>query len=202
MKKFFIGVTVLAVLFGLYWFLLREKEGPGSPKQQALSVNKHSSVFNKSLDSTLTAYFSIKDAFVDADTMKIKIAVSGFLIQLDKLPLDELKKDTNIILDVVSGQLADIRANAVSISSGKDITAMRRDFSSVNENIYPLLKTIHYSGNTLYWQNCPMAFGENQPANWISNTEEIVNPYLGKNHPEYKGTMLHCGEVMDSIKAN
>ena len=33
------------------------------------------------------------------------------------------------------------------------------------------------------------------------NTEEIINPYLGKNHPEFKSGMLHCGEVKDSIKA-
>ena len=71
----------------------------------------------------------------------------------------------------------------------------------IGESIYPLLKTIHYDGNTLYWQNCPMAFGEDKGANWISNTAEIINPYLGKNHPEFKGTMLHCGEVKDSIKA-
>jgi hypothetical protein len=46
-----------------------------------------------------------------------------------------------------------------------------------------------------------MAFNENEPANWISNSQEIINPYLGKNHPKHKGTMLHCGEVKDSIIA-
>jgi len=46
-----------------------------------------------------------------------------------------------------------------------------------------------------------MAFGEDKGADWISNSEEIVNPYLGKNHPEYKGSMLHCGEIKDTIKA-
>ena len=45
-----------------------------------------------------------------------------------------------------------------------------------------------------------MAFGEGKDANWISNTEEIFNPYLGKNHPEFKGTMLHCGEIKDTIQ--
>ena len=43
---------------------------------------------------------------------------------------------------------------------------------------------------------------EDKGANWISNTPEIINPYLGKNHPEFKATMLHCGETKDSIKAN
>jgi hypothetical protein len=98
-------------------------------------------------------------------------------------------------------QLSDIKANAESLLNQTVITEMRQDFRMVSENIYPLLKTIHYEGETLYWQNCPMAFGEDKGANWISNTEEIINPYLGKNHPEFKATMLHCGEVKDSIKA-
>ena len=70
----------------------------------------------------------------------------------------------------------------------------------ISENLYPFLKTIKYEGPKLYWQNCPMAFGEDKEANWISNTKEIINPYLGKNHPEYKSSMLHCGEIKDTIK--
>ena len=46
-----------------------------------------------------------------------------------------------------------------------------------------------------------MAFGDDQAANWISNSTEIVNPYLGKRHPKYKAGMLHCGELKDSITA-
>ncbi len=77
---------------------------------------------------------------------------------------------------------------------------MREDFRMISENLYPFLKTIKYEGSSLYWQNCPMAFGEGKEANWISNTKEIINPYLGKNHPEFKSSMLHCGEIKDTIK--
>ena len=98
-------------------------------------------------------------------------------------------------------QLGDVKANAESLLNQTDITEIRQDFRMIGESIYPLLKTIHYEGKTLYWQNCPMAFGDDKGANWISNTEEIINPYLGKNHPEFKSGMLHCGEVKDSINA-
>ena len=68
--------------------------------------------------------------------------------------------------------------------------------------MYPSFFTaINYEGPTLYFENCPMAFGENNAANWISNSAEIVNPYMGKKHPQYKATMLGCGEVKDSIVA-
>jgi len=66
--------------------------------------------------------------------------------------------------------------------------------------MYPgFFKMINYEGATLYLQYCPMAFGDEKGANWISNSAEIVNPYLGKNHPIYKAAMLHCGELKDSL---
>jgi hypothetical protein len=44
-----------------------------------------------------------------------------------------------------------------------------------------------------------MAFDGDKDANWISNSNEIVNPYLGKKDPKYKAGMLNCGEVKDSL---
>jgi hypothetical protein len=78
---------------------------------------------------------------------------------------------------------------------------MRKDFSMVSEFLYPFLKTVGYEGTKIYWQNCPMAFGDDKPANWLSTSAEINNPYLGMHHPEFKSAMLHCGETMDSIYA-
>ena len=78
---------------------------------------------------------------------------------------------------------------------------MRKDFGMVSENLNPFLRTINYEGEKIYWQFCPMAFGEDKGANWLSKTQEVINPYLGKNHPKYKADMLNCGEVKDSIMA-
>jgi len=149
----------------------------------------------------LNAYFDLKAAFVEADTAMAKVAGKKFLLFIDSLKLNELAEDTTGILESAATQLGDIKANAESLLKQNDITQMRQDFRMVGESIYPLLKTIHYEGKTLYWQNCPMAFGDGKEANWISNTEEIFNPYLGKKNPEFRATMLHCGEVKDSIKA-
>ena len=125
-----------------------------------------------------------------------------FISMLDSIKVDELKNDTSTITAAAKASIADIRSNAVSLMAQTDITEMRQDFRMVTEMMYPgFFKTINYEGPKLYLENCPMAFGEDKAANWISNSAEIVNPYLGKNHPEYKGSMLHCGEVKDTIKA-
>lgn len=202
MKKLLIVLVLALVVGGVYWkFFASKNEGPEEPKEAPITVKRHSDAFNNGIDSLMNAYFKIKDAFVDADTAKAKAATQQFIALADSNRLSELKEDTNRIYESGIMMMNDIRLNAESLLQQHDITEMRQDFRMVGENIYPLLKTIHYEGKPLYLQNCPMAFGEDKGANWISNTSQVINPYLGKNHPEFKGTMLHCGEVKDSIVA-
>ena len=99
------------------------------------------------------------------------------------------------------GTFDGIKSNAADILVQTNLLEMRKDFSMVSENLYPFFKIINYEGDKMYWQNCPKAFGDDKEANWVSKTTEVVNPYLGKNHPEFKATMLHCGMIKDTIKA-
>ena len=200
MKKLFAILVIVALALGGWLLFLKDKSHKEGSRQQPLKVGKHSSEFNQSINSVVSAYLSLKDAFVNADIAKIKEQEKKFISVIDSVKLDDLKKDTTGIFQSAQLIIGDIKSNAEAISKETDITEMRQDFRMVSENFFPLLKTIHYEGEKLYWQNCPMAFGEGKDASWISNTEEIINPYLGKNHPEYKGTMLHCGEIKDTIQ--
>ncbi len=200
MKKLFAILVIVALALGGWWLFFKDKSHNEGSRQQPLKVGKHSSEFNQSINSVVSAYLSLKDAFVNADIAKIKEQEKKFISVIDSVKLDDLKKDTTGIFQSAQLIIGDIKSNAEAISKETDITEMRQDFRMVSENFFPLLKTIHYEGEKLYWQNCPMAFGEGKDASWISNTEEIINPYLGKNHPEYKGTMLHCGEIKDTIQ--
>ena len=202
MKKLLFLILILLAAFCAYWvFTKGKKEGITIAKAEALVTNSHSASFNGGIDSLLNAYFLIKEALVNSDSLSAKSAVKSLIILADTNRLAELKKDSSGIYSSAIMQLGDVKANAESLLNQTDITEIRQDFRMIGESIYPLLKTIHYEGKTLYWQNCPMAFGDDKGANWISNTEEIINPYLGKNHPEFKSGMLHCGEVKDSINA-
>lgn len=202
MKKLLILVTLLILIAGVYWYKFRFKKNyyKEDNMQESLHVGKHSAEFNNKIDSIMSFYFDMKTAFVEADTAKAKTSCRNFISLIDSLKLDELKKDTASIYETAEASLTNVKPNAESLLMQTDITEMRRDFSTVSENLYPFLKTIHYEGKTIYWDNCPMAFGEDREANWLSNSYEIINPYLGKNHPVHKDKMLHCGEVKDSIK--
>lgn len=202
MKKIVLSLLVLAGIFAIYWFQFR-KDGaaaPEQPKQQAIKVAAHSPTFNNGIDSLLQSYFTIHAALVDTDSTRAKQAAEAFTARVAATNIDELKKDTSGIFESASTFLTDVKSSAESMTKQTTLTEMRQDFKSISENMYPLLKTIHYEGKKLYWQNCPMAFGEDKEANWISSTEEIMNPYMGKNHPEFKSGMLHCGEVKDTIQ--
>lgn len=199
MKKVLAILVIVALAFGAWWLFFKDKSH-NNDKQQPLKVGMHSNEFNKSIGAMVSGYLSLKDAFVNTDTAKIKEEQKKFIAAIDSIKMDELKKDTTGIYQSAQLLISDIRSNAEAIIKETDITEMRQDFRMVSENLFPLLKTIRYEGEKLYWQNCPMAFGEGKDASWISNTQEIFNPYLGKNHPEFKSTMLHCGEIKDTIQ--
>jgi hypothetical protein len=196
-----LAVVFLIIILLAVWFLFfkTEKTGNSTSEKQTSEVPKHSSEFNGKIAAMMNAYIEMKNAFVDADTTEIKAKTSRFIASTDSLNLSELHEKDSSLFMAAQQNISDIKANAAPVIKENDLTEMRRDFSMVSENLYPLLKTIGYEGQKLYWQNCPMAFGDDKPANWLSNTSEILNPYLGKNHPEYKSAMLHCGENMDSL---
>lgn len=203
MKKGLLGLLiVLLAVAGYVWFKFSNAGGGiKGPKQQPIVLKKHSDTFNIAVARAMDAYFDMSAAFVDADTARVKASAVKFINLLDTIPMDELKKDSANIYPVAIGTFEGIKSNAQSILTMTDIQEMRKDFSMVSENLYPFFRVINYEGEKMYWQNCPMAFGDDKEANWVSKTKQVNNPYLGKNHPEYKGTMLHCGMVKDTIQA-
>ena len=200
-KKGILLVLILLVSYVVYQKYLKNKSKDTSPTQQ-IELKKHSKEFNQSVNEVVKAYLEIKDAFIDADTAKIKQKTNLFIQNLDKIDTVELKKDTASVYETVTSTLNDIKLNAQSILMQHSVLEMRKDFSSLTDVMFPtFFYAVGYEGPTLYLQNCPMAIDDSIPANWISNQFEIVNPYLGNNHPVYKSSMLHCGEVKDSIIA-
>ena len=201
MKRVLAIVFLLIIVLAAWWLFFKTDDGKtvSEPRVEAIKVQKHSEEFNQKIDSAIVSYLDMKNAFVDGDTLNIKAHANNFTAAIDRIPLSELQKDDSSIVQAAKQQVSELKANASPISQETDLTQMRQDFSMVSENLYPFLRTIGYEGKKLYWQNCPMAFGDDKPANWLSSTSEIINPYLGKHHPQYKSAMLNCGENKDSI---
>lgn len=201
-KKRSLYIVIALGLFLLYWFLVRPSahESTDTPVPQT-QVLQHSMEVNGQINQIVVAYLAMKDAFVETDTALVKKNARLFIESLGSIDTLALKKDTVVAYETLHQTIQDMKSNASSILLKTDITEMRKDFSSLTDMMYPAFFTaVEYEGTTLYLQNCPMAFNDEIAANWISNSNEVINPYLGKKHPRYQSAMLNCGEVKDSIK--
>lgn len=125
------------------------------------------------------AYLETKDALVNDDAEGAKAGANNLLAVLQDVSMDET--------------LESIQLNAQAISEADKIDVQRERFYTISESIYKISKA-KPSDVTLYKQFCPMAF-ENEGAYWISQKEEIYNPYFGSS-------MLKCGKVEETIAAN
>ncbi|MCO6496216.1 MAG: DUF3347 domain-containing protein [Chitinophagaceae bacterium] len=201
MKRVIGLVAMIAIIvFGFWLYFEKTYKGASEEKEKAdpVQVLKHSEVFNSQVDQALYAYMDMKDALVEADSVSAKDKAAAFGSAMGNIQLDELKEDEAEIKSGAEHLIAQIQQAVTSIGSKENLEGMRRDFKDISDNMYPLLKTIGYEGKKLYWDLCPMAFGE-EAANWLSFSSDIVNPYLGKKHPVFKSGMLNCGEVVDSL---
>ena len=201
MKKVFaiLGILVL-LLAGYLWYAFKGgKKGPKGPKPVALSVSKHSPAFNQSVQTALDAYYGMSEAFVNWDTAVIAANGNQLKSALDSLKLEELKIDTTGIYESALDPWNNAKNEIANILAEPSIDKKRTAFNSLSENLRLLFIVVKYDQGKLYWQECPIAFGEDQPGYWISKTDEVRNPYLGNKHPEYKDGMLKCGGPKDTI---
>lgn len=200
MKK---GLAIIGVALALItgYFLLFTEKGEAiadEPKQVALEQGKNSEAFNKPFNEMLNGYFALQTALVEWDTAKAATVAETLALLAAKVPYAELKADTTI-LETAKSFSDNIMAEAQAIAGEADIEGQRRSFYTLSENLYNLLRTVQYDQQVIYHDKCPMAFNDSEEAFWVSNTKEIINPYMGTKHPRYASGMIACGSVEDSI---
>jgi hypothetical protein len=202
LKQVLLILLVLIVAFaGYIWFVYFKggKKTPKGPEAIPLAVSKHSASFNQSVQSALTAYYTMSEAFVNWDTLSVNKNAGDLKNALDNLKIDELKVDSNGIYESVLDPITNAKSLTETILSDPSIEKKRIAFNDLSENLRLLFIIVKYDANKLYWQECPMAFGEGRPGNWLSQTDAVRNPYLGTKDPQYKDAMLHCGGPKDTI---
>jgi hypothetical protein len=203
------GVNGFTMLFAILLLLggairlLFTPKGGGSDnsglKPSSLPVSKHSEAFNQSMGNLLNAYYKMTVGFVDWDTVAINSSGVELKTALDSLKIDELQKDSLIYLTVLD-YYNNAKAEAASIIADPSIAEKRGSLNILSENLRLLITTVKYDREVLFWQECPMAFGEDRPGNWLSKTKEVRNPYLGTKDPLYGDKMLNCGAPKYMIK--
>jgi hypothetical protein len=201
MKKFFaiLGIIILLLVAYVWYTFKSGPKGPKGPKPVSLAVSKHSPAFNKSVQSLLDAYYNMSEGFVSWDTVAIARHGNELKTALDSFKIEELKVDTTGIYESALDPVANAKNETANILKEPAIDKKRTSFNLLSENLRLLFIIVKYDQGKLYWQECPMAFGEGYAGNWLSKTDAVRNPYLGTSHPKYKDDMLNCGGPKDTI---
>ncbi len=206
MKKLPLVLLILVLSIAgyvVYKFSTNKSGGFDGEQAKKLEMKSATPLFDEGIKAMMVSYFTMKEAFVNADTAAAKAACTAMVAVIDSIKMDELKNDTSGLINTVQPLLNDVKSNAMSLQAQTVIKEMRMDFKQVNLQMFDLLRAINYKGENLYWQSCPMAFDGDKEASWIDTKsgKGRTNPYLGKNDPKYGSGMLNCGEDKDSIIA-
>jgi Cu(I)/Ag(I) efflux system membrane fusion protein len=67
-------------------------------------------------------------------------------------------------------------------AEAEDIDELRSSFKDISSNLIKALKNQGFDEESLYLQYCPMA-DNGEGAQWISDQEMVINPYMGQKMP-------------------
>jgi hypothetical protein len=155
-------------------------------KQQADIATPATTV---SIKEILANYLQMKNAFAKDNSKNAAAAGNAMAASFASFNKAALSADQVKIYNDVED---DAKEHAEHIgSNGGNIKHQREHFDMLSKDIYQLVKTFG-GGQKLYYDHCPM-YNDGKGANWISETKEITNPYLGKSVPA-------CGTVKEELK--
>jgi hypothetical protein len=140
------------------------------------------------IKAILTGYLDMKNAFAKDDDKAAAAAGNELVKTFDGFDKSTLNAEqAKVFADIQT----DAREHAEHIgNNGGNIAHQREHFETLSQNVYELAK-VSGAGQKLYYTNCPM-YNKNKGANWLSETKEIQNPYLGKS-------MSTCGSVKEEL---
>jgi Cu(I)/Ag(I) efflux system membrane fusion protein len=173
---------------------MNEEEMENMDKQEAPKKEASTAVpmdFKMQLGKVMNQYLLMKDAFVANKSNYVTANAKTLKNQLEKVDMALLSGQVN--KDWMEF-LSKLDAAIEQIITAKDIEIQREGFANFNLVLYYVIKEYGLTGETIYYQYCPMAF-DSRGAFWFSEKKEIENPYFGD-------AMLKCGETRETFEFN
>ena len=144
--------------------------------------------FRAQLTEAIEIYIRGKDAFIESDLANTQSAYESFISKLEEIGIHGLSGDGHMAW---MDSYEELTTHASGIVSAGDIDSGRESFRNLSDELIRAVQMFGIDG-AVYHQYCPMAF-DDEGAYWLSNDEQIQNPYL----PD---TMLGCGEVIERLE--
>jgi Cu(I)/Ag(I) efflux system membrane fusion protein len=145
--------------------------------------------FITQINNLLDQYLNLKNYLVQDDSKMAIQAAGNFQKALSGVDMKHLSGDNHLKWMDLSGGIS---ASLASIINSDGLEQERKAFQTLSKDLYAAIKTFGMMNKTVYYQYCPM-YDNNKGGYWLSETEEIRNPYFGRE-------MLSCGETRETLK--
>ena len=144
---------------------------------------------NMAINNMVKAYLELKNALANDNSKDAATAGSEMQKAVENADPATFSADQKKIF-------ADVKDDAIEhaehiAANASNIAHQREHFETLSKDLYDMVK-VFGTGQTLYQTHCPM-YNNNKGANWLSETKDIKNPYLGAK-------MSTCGEVKEELK--
>ncbi len=151
-------------------------------EKKTVKINPSPSV-TLTLKKMTDAYLNIKNA--------LALKNHNIIISEAALFIGQIGDQKNFSADIDQPTLIQLNKVMQEINATKKIDEVYGPFAEISDLFYHFLDHYKIKNLTLFRQYCPMAF-DNKGAYWLSNTQEIYNPYFGEE-------MRFCGEVKEQL---
>ena len=199
MRPIYLFLFLAGVGIIVWLVVARPGKKTDATRQEAITISKHTPAFNAGIAGFLRDYNKLSEQFVNWDSTGAAATAQTLIKDMESINLDELKKDSAVIAETAAMFVENVKGDLQTIATEKNIRSQREAFNSLTDNFYQFLNTVKYDREPLYLQECPMAFDDEKAGLWLSEKEEIRNPYLGLHHPMYGKGMLSCGETKTTL---
>lgn len=164
------------------------KEMDGDMESETPSTSSVDPAFLDQLTQVYDKYLAYKNALVQSDPSKAQQALNAMKKALDETDMSLLSGNAHRSW---MESLSKIKGAMNTLAGRGGLEQLRRALAPISEALYQSIKQFGIQHNTIYYQYCPMAIG-NQGAYWLSEEKDINNPYFGE-------TMLKCGETRETL---
>lgn len=142
-----------------------------------------------SVNEVVASYLQLKNALTKDNAKDAATAGKSLETAIQQIDVSAFTAEQKTMYAEVKEDIQE-HAEHISTNAGK-IAHQREHFEMLSTDMYDLVKAVK-SSQPLYKDFCPM-FNKGKGASWLSETEEIKNPYYGKQ-------MLTCGSVKEELK--
>ncbi len=201
MKKIFQKILLILILSSAVISCNQKKQSaskePETEETEKIIVEKikplenATEAFKQNMTEIFKGYLTIKDDLVNSNLDETKASSSKLQKELSSFNQPNVAMETN---DAFISASLGINLTLTALIESKDIEEQRDIFQILTVQVEDMIKKFGINEGTVYNQYCPMAFN-NTGANWLSDVDEIKNPYFGD-------VMLECGEVKAAYTFN